>query len=506
LQSAREEQIREDQATAEATPAAAVEETAAVVAAAVEALTTSIASTTSTSTSSTSPSPSPAEPSADGTISDHAEKSENGASSSTDVVKAKERDGIHGVEDGGGSVEGDPNEAARSKQEEPGEANGSATGESGAEFNGSSGESSVHVSTPETPINPPAPPREMPQNLEGVLRNMELEVCHKVLIASPSFHPSQIKLHIMKFRIISGICISILFSQARSVSPDSVKAAELYRKRVCVKFDTLQRDAYLLVSMCVCVCVCVCIYTYTHTHTYSQVKALCKLSMKALPEDARPEPLALRSKTLSLELLLSVLENSGPVFRSSLQFISLVKDDLVNNSLLRNYEAIFKNYAPDIEYVFRLSSSIFIALITHFKTCLRTEIAVFLDTIYLRILSSPNSTCEDKLMSLKVIASLCQEPKTIVECFLNYDCDLNNLGVFQNIVTHLEKIAQVPRTIPTIILSLHIFVRQVFYFYSYSGIIHYVYHMYSTRAGSPRRSTSPPSKKPHDYNTTLTRL
>jgi hypothetical protein len=71
--------------------------------------------------------------------------------------------------------------------------------------------------------------------------------------------------------------------------------------------------------------------THAHLYVYTQVKALCKLSMKALPEDTRPEPLALRSKTLSLELLLSVLENSGPVFRSSLQFISLVKDDLVNN-------------------------------------------------------------------------------------------------------------------------------------------------------------------------------
>ena len=42
--------------------------------------------------------------------------------------------------------------------------------------------------------------------------------------------------------------------------------------------------------------------------------------MKSFPDEQKPEPLALRSKALSLELLLSALpplENSGVCFRSS---------------------------------------------------------------------------------------------------------------------------------------------------------------------------------------------
>jgi len=71
--------------------------------------------------------------------------------------------------------------------------------------------------------------------------------------------------------------------------------------------------------------------------------------MKSFPDEQKPEPLALRSKALSLELLLSALENSGVCFRSSVQFISLIKEDLVQ-SLLKNcvtpIESIFRSFFP----------------------------------------------------------------------------------------------------------------------------------------------------------------
>jgi len=87
-----------------------------------------------------------------------------------------------------------------------------------------------------------------------------------------------------------------------------------------------------------------------------------------------------------------------------------------------------------------LASNIFLALIAHFKPCLKTEIGVFLDTIYLQILASSNSTYEHKRMSLAVFSTMCQEPRTVVEVFLNYDCDMDNFNVFQQVVNHLEKV------------------------------------------------------------------
>ena len=52
-------------------------------------------------------------------------------------------------------------------------------------------------------------------------------------------------------------------------------------------------------------------------------RSLCKLSMKPLSE-IMPDPKSheLRSKILSLHLLLSILQNAGPVFRSNDIFIT----------------------------------------------------------------------------------------------------------------------------------------------------------------------------------------
>ena len=49
-------------------------------------------------------------------------------------------------------------------------------------------------------------------------------------------------------------------------------------------------------------------------------RSLCKLSMKPLP-DGPPDPKSheLRSKVLSLQLILSVVHNAGPVFRSKMK-------------------------------------------------------------------------------------------------------------------------------------------------------------------------------------------
>ena len=49
-------------------------------------------------------------------------------------------------------------------------------------------------------------------------------------------------------------------------------------------------------------------------------RSLCKLSMKPLP-DGPPDPKSheLRSKVLSLQLILPVVQNAGPVFRSEMK-------------------------------------------------------------------------------------------------------------------------------------------------------------------------------------------
>lgn len=76
----------------------------------------------------------------------------------------------------------------------------------------------------------------------------------------------------------------------------------------------------------------------------------------------------LRSKILSLELLLSCLQNAGPVFRDHEMFITAIKQYLC--------VALSKNGVSSVPSVFELSLAIFLTLLSSFKTHLKMQIEV----------------------------------------------------------------------------------------------------------------------------------
>lgn len=78
--------------------------------------------------------------------------------------------------------------------------------------------------------------------------------------------------------------------------------------------------------------------------------------------------MALQSKILSLELILSILTHAGPTFRSSDKFVYLVRNYLCSSLL--------KNATSSNTTVVALSLRIFIAMISHFKDHLKAEIEV----------------------------------------------------------------------------------------------------------------------------------
>ena len=81
----------------------------------------------------------------------------------------------------------------------------------------------------------------------------------------------------------------------------------------------------------------------------------------------------LRSKKRSLKLLLSILEHSGPVFRTDDIFISGIKQYLC--------VTLSKNGVSSVPKVFQLSLDIFLMLFNIFKTHLKMQIEV--STMYL---------------------------------------------------------------------------------------------------------------------------
>ncbi|KAL0271750.1 UNVERIFIED_CONTAM: hypothetical protein PYX00_008747 [Menopon gallinae] len=164
-------------------------------------------------------------------------------------------------------------------------------------------------------------------------------------------------------------------------------------------------------------------------------RSLCKLSMKPLP-DGVPDPKSheLRSKILSLHLLLSILQGAGPVFRSNEMFITAIKQYLC--------VALSKNGVSNVPEVFELSLSIFLALLSNFKLHLKMQIEVFFKEIFLNILETSSSSFEHKWMVIQALTRICADAQSVVDIYVNYDCDLSAANLFERLVSDLSKIAQ----------------------------------------------------------------
>lgn len=221
-------------------------------------------------------------------------------------------------------------------------------------------------------------------------------------------------------------------SSASTISHDSIEIGSENENMTTAKFThVLQKDAFLV------------------------FRALCKLSMKPLPE-GQPDPKSheLRSKILSLHLLLSILQNAGPIFRSN--EVS-GKAKLANNleasifpflqmfvMAIKQYlcVALSKNGVSSVPEVFELSLSIFVALLSNFKVHLKKQIEVFFKEIFLNILETSSSTFEHKFMVIQALTRICADAQSVVDIYINYDCDFSAANLFERLVNDLSKIAQ----------------------------------------------------------------
>lgn len=173
----------------------------------------------------------------------------------------------------------------------------------------------------------------------------------------------------------------------------------------------------------------------TQKDAYLVFRSLCKLSAKQLP-DGVPDPKSheLRSKVLSLQLILTILQNSGPSFQSSELFSNAIKQFLC--------VALSKNGVSIITEVFELSLAIFLVLLTNFKVHLKMQIEVFFRDIFLNILETPSSSFDHKWMVIQSLNKICSNAQSVVDIYINYDCNLSSANIFERLVNDLSKIAQ----------------------------------------------------------------
>ena len=175
----------------------------------------------------------------------------------------------------------------------------------------------------------------------------------------------------------------------------------------------------------------------TQRDAFLVFRSLCKLSMKPMPEPLpSDDSIELRSKLLSLQLLHSIIQNSGATFRSGEKFVWAVRQYLC--------VSLLKNGVSPIASILQLSLDLFVAVIRFFKDHLKSEIGVFFSNILQRILDSSNASTSQKLLTVQCLRTLVKEPQLIVDLFLNYDCDLEANNIVANMCDGLSRLVIVP--------------------------------------------------------------
>ncbi|ORX41920.1 hypothetical protein BCR36DRAFT_374917 [Piromyces finnis] len=145
-------------------------------------------------------------------------------------------------------------------------------------------------------------------------------------------------------------------------------------------------------------------------------------------------PTSIRARTIALELILSIITNSGPVFQKDPLYCDMIKNYLCIS--------ISKNGISENPLVFELSLSIFIMMLRFYKAQLKSEIEVILNTIYLHILDMGSASFIQKKKLLEGLLKVCENPQTLVDIYLNYDCDLNLESIFEKLINSCARVAQ----------------------------------------------------------------
>ncbi|KAL4940133.1 hypothetical protein BDV06DRAFT_230539 [Aspergillus oleicola] len=184
-------------------------------------------------------------------------------------------------------------------------------------------------------------------------------------------------------------------------------------------------------------------------------RALCKLSHKVLSHEQQQDLKSqnMRSKLLSLHLIHYLINNHVIIFTSPLLTI---KNSSGSSEAMTFLQAIrphlclslSRNGASSVPKVFEVCCEIFWLMLKHMRVMMKKELEVFMKEIYLAILEKRNAPAFQKQYFMEVLERLADEPRALVEMYLNYDCDRTALeNIFQNIIEQLSRYASVPTAV-----------------------------------------------------------
>ncbi|KDN52673.1 hypothetical protein K437DRAFT_292798 [Tilletiaria anomala UBC 951] len=179
------------------------------------------------------------------------------------------------------------------------------------------------------------------------------------------------------------------------------------------------------------------------------LRALCKLSMKPLGAESERDLRShgMRSKLLSLHLILTILKSHMQVFQDSSIVIhsSSTGEQTAFVQAVKQYVclSLSRNAVSSVNQIFELACEIFWLVMSGIRAKMKKEIEVLLNEIFLPILEMRNSTAKQKSILLNVLIRLCRDPRALVEVYINYDCDRTALeNIYERLMNIASRISQ----------------------------------------------------------------
>ncbi|KAJ3338818.1 Brefeldin A-inhibited guanine nucleotide-exchange protein 1 [Gonapodya sp. JEL0774] len=176
------------------------------------------------------------------------------------------------------------------------------------------------------------------------------------------------------------------------------------------------------------------------TDTYLFFRLFVQLSMHSptpatalTPSDLPPH--VLKTRALSLELILAMLRAGGPQFRSDNRILGSIRSGLCL-SLSRN--AVVANDP----HLFELGVSVYVSLMLGYRAVLKKELEVLSNNIFLHVLDMGSSSAKQKSTVLAGLGKLATDGQLLGDLYLNYDCEMDSVGVFERIIEICGKAAR----------------------------------------------------------------
>jgi brefeldin A-inhibited guanine nucleotide-exchange protein len=122
-----------------------------------------------------------------------------------------------------------------------------------------------------------------------------------------------------------------------------------------------------------------------------------------------------------------VVDNAGPFWRTNEKYLGAIKQYLCLSLL--------KNSALSAMSIFQLLCSIFVGLLSRFRSGLKEEIGIFFPMLVLRVLENVHQpSFLQKMTVLNLLEKICKESQVLIDIFVNYDCDVDAPNIFERYV------------------------------------------------------------------------